>query len=137
MDPLVRGTLRLQELLAKASGALLGCVFAVGLWAWSLEYFPNWLALGLLGSWLLSTAFHLRARHDGLRTDPSARFDTALFFHLAVGLYALVLLLAPTIRSFTHWYYWQRLSRVGDRPSQRRCLSCFWRVGCASLTPTR
>jgi len=93
MDPLVRGTLRLQELLAKASGALLGCVFAVGLWAWSLEYFPNWLALVLLGSWLLSTAFHLRARHDGLRTDPSARFDTALFFHLAVGLYALVLLL--------------------------------------------
>ncbi|MDX2051488.1 MAG: sensor domain-containing diguanylate cyclase [Polyangiaceae bacterium] len=93
MDPLVRGTVRVQELLAKASGTLLACVFAVGLVAWSVASTPSWVLP--LGAALLatSTVFHSFGRRHHVRMDPSARFDTALFFHLAVGLYALVLVL--------------------------------------------
>ena len=92
MDPLLRATLRLQRLLASASGTALASLFGAYLVWTNLAPPPLWhlaIALGLL---LMSTGVRAQRRFGRVpQEDELVRLDLELFSHVTVLTYALVM----------------------------------------------
>jgi two-component system, cell cycle response regulator len=90
MDPLVRSTLALQRLLAKAAGLGLSIGFGVYLVCWAGDPPPelnNWVAFG---AYLLVTLFHVGRRLRHL-PDEVVKLDLELMTMLSAGLYLVIL----------------------------------------------
>jgi diguanylate cyclase (GGDEF)-like protein len=93
MDPLVRAALAVQHALVRASGAALGLGFGAYLLLWATDPPPAFLNVLVACALGLSTLFHLVRRLRRLLPAEANRFDFALFSHLVVGVYAVVLVL--------------------------------------------
>ncbi len=93
MDPLVRASVAVQQLLGRCLGLCLAAGFGAWL-VWSSTNEPElpWhLVMATL--WALSTAYRARRRLGRLTAGELRRFDLELFTHLVVGVYGLVMVL--------------------------------------------
>lgn len=92
MDPLVRGALATQHLLARLSGIALSVGFGAFLVYWAAEKPSLWLAVAVAVLLLVSLGVRVFRRLGRLSSDDATRLDIEVFTHLVVATFAAVLL---------------------------------------------
>jgi hypothetical protein len=91
MDPLVRATLALQQLVFRGTALVLSLALGVYLVCYATDPPPtfwNWAAAGLL---MVSTTVHAVRRLRQLNPEAPGRIDLELFTSLTTVAYAIVL----------------------------------------------